>query len=111
VNDAVVGAMTVVARILILRALPYGADSRAVRWGQIYSAHPTSWGCWGSKDPAHQASNILKNRPSTGYWGFVFGYCKFIFAAFFFAYHRLSAGDTVVCVDLETAVPGMFTLM
>lgn len=106
-NDAVVGAMTVVARILILRALPYGADSRAVRWGQIYSAHPTSWGCWGSKDPAHQASNILKNRPSTGYWGFVFGYCKFIFAAFFFAYHRLSAGDTVVCVDLETAVPGM----
>ncbi len=99
--------MTAAARVLILRALPYGADSRAMRWGQIYAALPTSWGCWGSKGPAHQADNILKHRPSAGYWGFVFGYCKFILAAFFFAYGRLSARDTVVCVDLETAIPGI----
>ena len=106
-NDGAIGAMTAAARVLILRALPYGADSRAMRWGQIYSASPTSWGCWGTKDPAHEASNILKHRPSASYWGFVFGYCKFMLAAFFFAYRRLSAGDTVVCVDLETAIPGM----
>lgn len=99
--------MTAAARVLILRALPYRADSRAVRWGQIYSAFPTSWGCWGSKDPAHEASNILKYRPSAGYWGFVFGYCIFMLATFVFAYRRLSAADTVVCVDLETAMPGM----
>ena len=107
-NDGAIGAMTVAARVLILRALPYGADSRAVRWGQIYSAFPVSWGCWGSKDSVHQVDNILKHRPSAGYWGFVFGYCKFMWAAFFFAHRRLTAGSTVVCVDLETAIPGMF---
>jgi glycosyltransferase involved in cell wall biosynthesis len=37
----------------------------------------------------------------------MFGYSVFMLACFFFALRRLQAGDTVVCVDLETALPGL----
>lgn len=92
--------------ILVLRALPFGADSRATRWGQIYAPRKVRWGGWGAVGPEHASTNILKHRPKTGFWGFVFGYPVFILACFFFALRRLHVGDTVVCVDLETALPG-----
>jgi glycosyltransferase involved in cell wall biosynthesis len=92
--------------VLVLRALPYGADSRTERWGQIYAPRKVLWGGWGSAPPEYPSTTILKHRPKTGFWGFVFGYPLFMLACFFFALRRLQAGDTVVCVDLETALPG-----
>lgn len=90
----------------MLRALPCGADSRTERWGQIYAPRTVVWGGWGAKQPEYSSTNILKHRPKTSFWGFVFGYPLFMLACFFFALRRLQAGDTVVCVDLETALPG-----
>lgn len=93
--------------LLVLRALPCGADSRTERWGQIYAPRTVVWGGWGAKQPEYSSTNILKHRPKTSFWGFVFGYPLFMLACFFFALRRLQAGDTVVCVDLETALPGL----
>jgi glycosyltransferase involved in cell wall biosynthesis len=92
--------------VLVLRALPYGADSRAERWGQIYAPRKVLWGGWGAEQLVNTPTNILKHRPKTGSWGFLFGYPLFMIACFFFAFRRLQAGDTVVCIDLETAIPG-----
>ena len=92
--------------VLVLRALPYGADSRTERWGQIYAPRKVLWGGWGAEQPEYSSTNILKHRPKAGFWGFVFGYPLFMLVCFFFALRRLQAGDTVVCVDLETALPG-----
>lgn len=66
------------------------------------------WGGWGAKDPLHTNTNILSKRPKTGFWVFVFGYPIFMLACFFFALKRLRAGDTLVCVDLETLMFGMW---
>lgn len=90
----------------MLRALPYGADSRAERWGQIYAPRKVLWGGWGAEQPEYATTNILKHRPKKSFLGFVLGYSVFMLACFFFALRRLQAGDTVVCVDLETAMPG-----
>jgi glycosyltransferase involved in cell wall biosynthesis len=94
------------SRVLVLRALPYGADSRTERWGKIYAPRLVRWGGWGAEQPEYFSTNILRHRPKTGFWGLVFGYPVFMLACFIFALRRLQAGDTVVCVDLETALPG-----
>lgn len=95
-------------KVLVLRALPFGADSRATRWGQIYTHLQVLWGGWGAKDPVHISTNILNKRPKTGFWGFVFGYPIFMLACFFFALKRLRSSDTLVCIDLETVMLGMW---
>lgn len=50
----------------------------------------------------------MNKRPKTGFWGFVFGYPIFMLACLFFALRRLRSGDTLVCIDLETMMFGMW---
>lgn len=96
------------SKVLILRALPWGADSRALRWATIYSPRPIRWGYWGSRASEHRDEAILNWRPSTGYAGFVVGYFAFIVMCFFYAFKHLRRGDTLLCIDLETALLGLF---
>lgn len=95
-------------KVLILRALPWGADSRALRWANIYSPRPIRWGCWGVHASEHQDEVILRWRPSIGYTNFVIGYVAFIAMSFFYALKHLRHGDILLCIDLETALLGMF---
>lgn len=92
--------------VLVLRAMPYGADSRAQRWEQIYAPRKIQWGCWGTTQPEYVSANVLDYRPKVGFLSFVYSYPIFMVACFFFALRRLRIGDIVVCIDLETALPG-----
>ncbi|MGV0959937.1 MAG: glycosyltransferase [Limnohabitans sp.] len=94
--------------LLILRALPVGADSRALRWAKIYSSRKVLWGSWGSHSEVHKKSNILQHRPETGSWTFIVLYPLFIVLCFFYAWKKLKRGDTLLCIDLETAIMGFF---
>jgi len=96
------------ANVLILRALPWGADSRSLRWATIYAPRNIRWGCWGSHAAEHRNENILHRRPSNGYSGFVLGYFAFIVMCFFYSLKHLRRGDTLLCIDLETALLGLF---
>lgn len=89
-----------------MRALPFGADSRASRWATIYRSRTIEWGCWGSSAKEHQRYNILEKRPCTGRLSFAIGYSKFVLMSFFFALKRLRRGDILLCIDLETALLG-----
>lgn len=95
-------------RVLILRALPWGADSRALRWATIYSPRLIRWGCWGTRALEYQDEVVLRWRPSIGYANFVIGYVAFIVMSFFYALKHLRRGDILLCIDLETALLGMF---
>lgn len=95
------------SKVLILRALPWGADSRALRWATIYSPRPICWGCWGAYAAEHRDEVILRWRPSAGYMNFVIGYVAFIVMSFFYALKHLRRGDILLCIDLETALLGM----
>lgn len=68
----------------------------------------TILGCWGGDSPEYQAFNLLQYRPSSGFWGFVFWYPIFMCLCFKFAWKNLRAGDTLLCVDLETIVLSIF---
>lgn len=93
-------------KVLILRALPFGADSRATRWAAIYAPRTIEWGCWGSTAEEHKSHNILDRRPRSGLVAFAMGYAAFVLMSFFFALKRLRPGDTLLCIDLETALLG-----
>lgn len=94
--------------MLILRALPFGADSRATRWAAIYAPRTIQWGCWGSTDNAHKCHNILDRRPSKGLLAFALGYTVFVLMSFFYALKHLRRGDVLLSMDLETALLGAF---
>ena len=89
-----------------MRALPYGADSRASRWADIYAPRTIEWGCWGSPLKDHKSINILDRRPHSGRLSFAIGYAAFVLMSFFFALKRLRSGDILLCIDLETALLG-----
>lgn len=91
--------------MLILRALPFSADSRASRWATIYAPRPIVWGCWGSASD-YDEFNILDTRPRSGRLPLAIGYAKFVLMSFFYAFKRLRRGDTLLCIDLETALLG-----
>lgn len=95
-------------KVLILRALPKGADSRVLRWGTIYSDFSVHWGFWGTSTSEDKDDIILRWRPRSGRFAFVFGYAAFGIMSFFYAYNRLRRDDILVCVDLETALLGFF---
>ena len=99
-------ATTPIGKVLILRAMPFGADSRALRWAAIYAPKTIEWGCWGSTAKEHKARNILDERPRTGLFSFAMGYTAFVLMSFFFALKRLRRGDILLCIDLETALLG-----
>lgn len=86
--------------------MPFGTDSRALRWAAIYAPKTIEWGCWGSTAKEHKARNILDKRPRTGRFSFAMGYTAFVLMTFFFALKRLRRGDILLCVDLETALLG-----
>ncbi len=94
--------------MLILRALPFGADSRATRWASIYASKKVQWGCWGSTDQGLGAHNILNRRPRKGLLAFALGYAAFVLASFFFAFKHLRREDVLLTMDLETALLGAF---
>jgi len=100
-------AESAACKVLILRALPRGADSRALRWATIYSPRPIRWGCWGIHSSENLDEVILRWRPGTGYTNFVIGYVTFIVMSFFYAHKHLRRGDILLCIDLETAILGM----
>jgi glycosyltransferase involved in cell wall biosynthesis len=95
-------------KVLILRALPKGADSRALRWGTIYADFSVHWGFWGTSSFEDKDERILSWRPRSGRFAFVLGYLAFVIMSFFYAFNRLRRGDILVCVDLETALLGFF---
>ncbi|PUE09142.1 hypothetical protein B9Z51_09500 [Limnohabitans sp. T6-5] len=94
--------------LLILRALPVGADSRALRWAAIYSSQKVLWGSWGSRAPEYRATNIIQHRPKAGFFSFVVSYPIFIVLCFFYAWKNLRRGDTLLCIDLETIITGFW---
>lgn len=96
------------AKVLILRALPWGSDSRATRWASIYAPRDVIWGCWGTRDPKYVGWNVLDWRPKRGYLSFVVGYSAFIFMSFFYTLRKLGRDDILLCIDLETILFGLF---
>lgn len=78
-----------------------------MRWATIYAPREIRWGCWGSEGEAHRHENVMAWRPKAGYARFVLGYLAFIVRCFTFAMKRLRRGDTLLCMDLETALLGL----
>lgn len=100
-------AKSAACKLLILRALPWGADSRALRWATIYAPRPIRWGCWGAHTSEYRDEIVMSWRPRAGYAGFVVGYAAFIVMSFFYACKHLRRGDTLLCIDLEAVLLGL----
>lgn len=96
------------SKALILRALPFGADSRALRWARIYCARDILWGTWGSQSDEYKKFNILNFRPRANFLIFIVCYPIFMIKCFFYAFKNLRPGDVLVCIDLETVVFSFF---
>jgi len=65
-------------KVIILRALPEGADSRVLRWGDIFRDFKKLYLSWGGG-----SNNILNFRPASGsvlmaVWYVIFAFMCFL---------------------------------
>lgn len=89
-------------KVIILRALPWGSDSRVERWAKIYSNNKPLFGVWGNQKSENiQTITNIKRKPSSKLFIGI-GYLWFTFASFFFVLRNASKNDVVVFIDLET---------
>lgn len=91
-------------KVIILRALPYGKDSRVSRWAMIYKNYTPIYGVWGeSKDSAISITNIKKSSNKILN---IFFFMWFCIKCFFFLLKHANKNDVVVFIDLETILFG-----
>lgn len=95
-------------KVIILRALPWGRDSRVERWAHIYH-QKALFGVWGE---SKKTSNILsitniKRVPKKKNL-IAIGYLWFCIKCFYFVFKYAKKGDTIVFIDLETILLGFF---
>ncbi len=90
------------SKVIILRALPWGNDSRVERWGKIYSKRIPLYGIWGEKKAENIKSitNIIREPKNKFIIGI--GYIWFSIMSFFFVLKNAKKKDVVVFIDLET---------
>lgn len=93
-------------KVIILRALPWGADSRAERWAKIYSNKLPLFGIWGymQNDNVKSITSIIR-KPENKLL-ISLGYIWFSLMTFLFVLRNAKKNDTVVFIDLETILFG-----
>ena len=93
-------------KVIILRALPWGKDSRVERWSKIYSNKKSLFGIWGKEQNNNIKSitNIIREPKNKFLIGI--GYIWFSFMCFIFVLKNAKKGDVVVFIDLETVLLG-----
>lgn len=93
-------------KVIILRALPWGKDSRVERWAKIYSNRKPLFGAWGKKqnDDILSITNIIREPKNKFLIGI--GYIWFSIMSFIFVLKNAKKDDVVVFIDLETVLLG-----
>lgn len=93
-------------KVIILRALPWGSDSRAERWAKIYSDKLPLFGIWGyiQNDNVKSITSIVR-KPENKLL-IALGYIWFSLMTFVFVLRNAKKNDTVVFIDLETILFG-----
>lgn len=94
-------------KVIILRALPWGKDSRVERWAKIYSNRKPLFGVWGKKqndDDILSITNIIREPKNKFLIGI--GYIWFSVKSFIFVLKNAKKNDVVVFIDLETVLLG-----
>lgn len=88
--------------VIILRALPWGRDSRMERWERIYKRRKVLFGIWGrsSLQNVYSITKIIR-KPSNKFLIGI-GYIWFSLMAFVFVMRYAKKNDVIVFMDLET---------
>lgn len=89
-------------KVIILRALPWGNDSRVERWSNIYSNRTPLFGVWGinKSENIKSITNIIREPKNKFLIGV--GYIWFSLMCFLFVLTNAKKNDIVVFVDFET---------
>lgn len=93
-------------KVIVIRALPGGADSRVLRWGDIYKLNEKIYCGWGRS--SIKSDDILGWRPSSGSIFIAPFYFIFSLLCFFKILILAKKNDIIVFVDLETILIGIF---
>lgn len=96
-------------KIIILRALAWGRDSRVERWAYIYSKRYPLFGIWGKsseENNIYSITNIIRNPKNK--FLILAGYIWFSLKCFYFVLKHAKKGDKVICIDLETILFSYF---
>lgn len=95
-----------IKKVIILRALQWGNDSRVERWSKIYSQRETLFGVWGKgqNNNIKSITNIVREPKNKFLIGI--GYIWFSLMCFIFILKNAKKGDVVVFIDLETVLFG-----
>jgi len=100
-----VSEITCRSKVVILRALPEGSDSRVLRWGEVFKNHNKIYLSWGGG-----ANNILNYRPPSGSIFIALWYMLFSIMCFIKLMSVVKRKDIVIFVDLETILFGYFAV-
>lgn len=90
-------------KVIVLRALPWGRDTRAERWARLYPKHQPMFGVWGQAQPelgVHSITQCVRNPQAKLRIGIA--YIWFSLACFWFVLRHAKKNDVIVFVDLET---------
>lgn len=96
--------ITYCSKVIILRALPDGLDSRVLRWGDIYKNHNKVYLTGGG------ANSILNYRPPSGSIFIALWYILFSIMCLIKLMSVTKKNDIVIFVDLETILFGYFAV-